>query len=345
MRVLLLSINYWPEQTGIGAFTAYRAEYLASKGHDVTVCTTFPYYPEWKVPEGWRGKLRMDEERNGVRIVRSWAYIPNPVTSLKRILFEASFVAFSCLRALGQKKPDVLLVVSPPLGLAASAILLSRLWRIPYVFDVEDLQPDAAAEFRRMAAQFGVSFDDTRPRVVMSFPPAASDMLLSGTLANGQFLAKKRGWRMLCSMHIYQRIQKRNSANRFAELGQQRADEAQLVEGIFCCTDELHELVEQNFKGRQVGGRWMMFGFVAVTDGEREVAVPTAGTPLPHAWGEAMAAGGELRPYVLAAGLPYDYKKGVVGLLTNDVVSRDDGFAGAVKTALAPWVNPQAYAA
>ena len=150
MRVLLLSINYWPEQTGIGAFTAYRAEYLASKGHDVTVCTTFPYYPEWKVPEGWRGKLRMDEERNGVRIVRSWAYIPNPVTSLKRILFEASFVAFSCLRALGQKKPDVLLVVSPPLGLAASAILLSKLWRIPYVFDVEDLQPDAAADLEML---------------------------------------------------------------------------------------------------------------------------------------------------------------------------------------------------
>lgn len=95
----------------------------------------------------------------------------------------------------------------------------------------------------------------------------------------------------------------------------------------------------------QVGGQWVMFGFVAITDGEREVSVPTAGTPLPHAWGEAMKNGGELRPYVLAAGLPYDYTKGVVGLLTNDVVSRDDGFASAIKTALAPWVNPQAYAA
>lgn len=95
----------------------------------------------------------------------------------------------------------------------------------------------------------------------------------------------------------------------------------------------------------KLGSDWMMFGFVAITDGSREVAVTTAGTPLPHAWGEAMAAGGELRPYVLAAGLPYDYKKGVVGLLTNDVVSRDDGFAGAVKTALAPWIKPEAYAA
>ena len=41
-------------------------------------------------------------------------------------------------------------MVSPPLGLAVNAILLSRLWRIPYVFDVEDLQPDSAAELNML---------------------------------------------------------------------------------------------------------------------------------------------------------------------------------------------------
>ncbi len=146
MRILILSINYWPEETGIGVFTTYRAEYLASVGHDVSVCTTFPYYPAWKVEPKYRGRLVADETRNGVRILRSYSYVPNPVTSVKRVVHEASFVAGSFLRATAQKRPDVLLAVSPPLGLAVSAILLSRLWRIPYVFDVEDLQPDAAAE-------------------------------------------------------------------------------------------------------------------------------------------------------------------------------------------------------
>jgi colanic acid biosynthesis glycosyl transferase WcaI len=47
---------------------------------------------------------------------------------------------------MARKRPDLLLVVSPPLGQAVNAILLSRLWRIPYVFDVQDLQPDSAAE-------------------------------------------------------------------------------------------------------------------------------------------------------------------------------------------------------
>jgi hypothetical protein len=55
----------------------------------------------------------------------------------------------------------------------------------------EPPQADAAAQFRQMAAQFGVSFDSTRPRVVLSFPQNPNDMLLSGTLANGQFLANR----------------------------------------------------------------------------------------------------------------------------------------------------------
>ena len=143
---MILSINYWPEETGIGAFTTCRAKYLASVGHEVTVCTTFPYYPEWKVADAYRGRLAQTEERKGVRILRSYAYVPRPVTSLKRLLHEASFVAGSLVRAIAAGRPDVLLVVSPPLGLALSAVLLSRMWRIPFVFDVEDLQPDAAAE-------------------------------------------------------------------------------------------------------------------------------------------------------------------------------------------------------
>ena len=146
MKVLILSINYWPETTGIGAFTTYRAEYLAGAGHDVEVCTTFPYYPGWRVAPGYSGKFVASETRNGVRIRRSYAYIPEQATAAKRILHEASFVATAMARAVVCKRPDVLLVVSPPLGLAVPAILLSRLWRIPYLFDVEDLQPDSAAD-------------------------------------------------------------------------------------------------------------------------------------------------------------------------------------------------------
>ena len=94
----------------------------------------------------YAGKFALTEQRNGVRIVRSYLYVPNPVTSLKRILHEASFILSSAVRVFTRRRPDVLLVVSPPLGLAVTAILFSRLRNTPFVFDVEDLQPDSAAD-------------------------------------------------------------------------------------------------------------------------------------------------------------------------------------------------------
>jgi hypothetical protein len=50
---------------------------------------------------------------------------------------------------------------------------------------------DDMAQMRQMAQQFGITFDDTRSRVVVQFSANPTDMLLSGTLANGQFLANR----------------------------------------------------------------------------------------------------------------------------------------------------------
>jgi colanic acid biosynthesis glycosyl transferase WcaI len=55
------------------------------------------------------------------------------------------------MRALCSPRPDLLLVVSPPLGLSTSAIVLGRLWRVPYVLHVTDLQPDAAVDLGMLA--------------------------------------------------------------------------------------------------------------------------------------------------------------------------------------------------
>jgi len=48
-----------------------------------------------------------------------------------------------------------------------------------------------AAQARQMAQQFGISLDESRPRVVLQFPANPNDMLLSGTLQNGQFLSNR----------------------------------------------------------------------------------------------------------------------------------------------------------
>ncbi|MCG2596840.1 MAG: hypothetical protein KBO59_04845, partial [Achromobacter sp.] len=45
MKILLYSINYAPELTGIGKYNAEMAEWLAARGHQVSVVTAPPYYP------------------------------------------------------------------------------------------------------------------------------------------------------------------------------------------------------------------------------------------------------------------------------------------------------------
>jgi hypothetical protein len=50
---------------------------------------------------------------------------------------------------------------------------------------------DDIAQMRQLAQQFGITIDESRPRVVMEFPSNPADMLLSGTLANGQYLANR----------------------------------------------------------------------------------------------------------------------------------------------------------
>jgi colanic acid biosynthesis glycosyl transferase WcaI len=105
-----------------------------------------PYYPQWRVSEPYKRALRRRELHNGVNILRSWSWIPKRLTSVKRIIFEATFLTGNLVMALSAGKPDLLLVESPPLGLGLTAAFLKRLWGVPFVYDVMDLQPDAAAD-------------------------------------------------------------------------------------------------------------------------------------------------------------------------------------------------------
>lgn len=94
----------------------------------------------------------------------------------------------------------------------------------------------------------------------------------------------------------------------------------------------------------EISGLPVLMGYVAATDGQKTVVVPTTGIAIPTTWGDALKAGAELRPLVIAAGLPYDnHTGGTAGLLTSGAFKRDEMFSGAALTVLAPWVNPAPY--
>lgn len=124
LRILIIGLNYSPEPTGNAPYTTSLAEGLAALGHDVSVLTGYPHYPEWKLGEGYTG-WKSSELINGVTVKRLRHYIPRDPNFLRRLHMELSFG----LRLVSSKwnNPDVVLVVSPALFSSAFAVLRARL--------------------------------------------------------------------------------------------------------------------------------------------------------------------------------------------------------------------------
>lgn len=144
MRILVWGINYAPEVTGIAPYNVALCEFLRGRGHEVEMLTAFSYYPAWRKRPEDRGHFFRTDHLNGVPIHRCWHFVPRRVSAAKRILHEASFVLSSTARSFVLPRADAYVIVSPPLLLGAAAWLVTRIKRAPFVFHVQDLQPDAA---------------------------------------------------------------------------------------------------------------------------------------------------------------------------------------------------------
>jgi len=74
-----------------------------------------------------------------------WLY-PALGSGLGRVLNYASFTLTSLFGLLRAQKPDYIFVESPPLFLSCPAYLAARIWRVPFIFNVSDLWPDAIVD-------------------------------------------------------------------------------------------------------------------------------------------------------------------------------------------------------
>jgi colanic acid biosynthesis glycosyl transferase WcaI len=116
--------------------------------------TSFCYYPAWQKLPTERHLLFRTDQMEEVTVHRCWHFVPQKVTTLKRALHELSFVVTSFCRLLTLPRADLLVVISPPLLLGFAAWLLSKLKGSPFVFHLQDLQPDAAAGLEMLKEGF-----------------------------------------------------------------------------------------------------------------------------------------------------------------------------------------------
>ena len=91
MRVIVWGINYAPEFTGIAPHNVALCEFLHARGDDVSMVTSFPYYPTWEKRPEDRGQSlshRSDQRSAGPSLL---AFCPDAVSALKRIFHEGKF--------------------------------------------------------------------------------------------------------------------------------------------------------------------------------------------------------------------------------------------------------------
>ena len=146
MRILIYGINFSPEIIGTGKYTAEMANWLSSKGEEVRVITSYPYYPKWKLFDEYnRQGYTKEGSDNGLQVLRSPIYIPKNPRTLTRLLHLLSFSATSLPVLLRQQRwrPDIVLLVAPTMCCAPQTTFLSRLSGALSVLHIQDFEVDA----------------------------------------------------------------------------------------------------------------------------------------------------------------------------------------------------------
>lgn len=159
MRVLILSNYYYPETIGAGIWVTQLAQDLKGRGHEVTVVTSFPSYPQGRIFEGNNNRFAHRETVDGIEIIRTLTYATASKSFWARV---AGFGAFCLSAATGylrwRRRVDVVYAILPPLPLGVSAWAIAKASGARLVINVQDIYPDVAVALNFVRNPMAVAF-------------------------------------------------------------------------------------------------------------------------------------------------------------------------------------------
>jgi len=147
LKILFLT-HFFPPEMGAAASRMHGlARWLDEWGHDITILTGFPNYPTGIIPEKYKMRFIVNDKIESVNVIRTWVYATSHQSSVKRIINYFSFVFSAIITGIIiRKRYDIIFVSSPPLFIGIAGYILSKLNKVPFVFDLRDLWPDVAVE-------------------------------------------------------------------------------------------------------------------------------------------------------------------------------------------------------
>lgn len=138
MKIMLLTPHYLPEVRSVSVLMSQLAEDLAGMGHHVTVITP---YPPQHVEMDTSSAAVAREERGAVHVVRIPVLPFVKVVPAMRAVTHFTLAGSMFAAGARQGRHDLIIAYSPPLTLALASEGLGRLWRSPFILNVQDLYP------------------------------------------------------------------------------------------------------------------------------------------------------------------------------------------------------------
>ena len=89
----------------------------------------------------WYNKEQIDDN---ITVHRTWTYAGYNTNFLGRLIGYFSYMFSALWHSVFLTKPDVIIVTSPSLFVGVSALILSKMKRVPFIFEVRDLWPESA---------------------------------------------------------------------------------------------------------------------------------------------------------------------------------------------------------
>jgi len=141
MKILFLTDNFPPEVNAPATRTFEHCSEWIKYGHEITVITGAPNFPDGKVFSGYKN-VKTRETISGIKVIRVKTYITANEGFYKRTLDYISFGIASFFAGLSIKT-DIIIGTSPQFFTAVSARYLSFFKRKPWIMEVRDLWPES----------------------------------------------------------------------------------------------------------------------------------------------------------------------------------------------------------
>ncbi|MDC0294682.1 glycosyltransferase family 4 protein [Mariniblastus sp.] len=150
MRILLIHQAFLENGDGGGSRFNEMTQVWANQGYEITVLGGMVHYATGKKAAQYKGKFTFKDEGfyENVDVIRCHVSESYNVNFLGRLWAYFSFVFSSIYAGLFKTKGkfDIILVTSPPLTVGIVAYLLSKIKRVPFVFEIRDLWPESAID-------------------------------------------------------------------------------------------------------------------------------------------------------------------------------------------------------